>query len=409
MMKHSKQEIIDKLKTPLVMKSKTISHIVLEGIDGVGKSTQVYKVLKACNFRYIVYDRGELSNFVFAKRYNRPFISLQRNLPFIYVLLTCDKPQLAKRILNRGQKLGETAEEIHQELKKIDLQSEFIEAAKYFENDYHIITIDTTKLSITETTKEIVKRVDEYCATLPEDETETDWNKSYRKAAKKLGYKFEVRNNQPYLNGKMFMSESTWQNGAYETFSDKSCPDNLLFALSYSKSAYCQGTRSKTIDFAYVINSKINRRWEVLDYYEEMLKHNKTCLVSEKVANAYEEDNFIPMKRAFGNDFLKQLNKCKATIYCARDLEYLKLQTCRLYEAIMANQLIFVDKASDKDCEMLKRIFKRNTDIINLLYVTPETFIENYEYIISNKQLHETILKTQSKWYEQLKFEVFKK
>lgn len=403
----TKNEILNFVHTDLVMKSKTISHIILEGCNGVGKTTLLLNLLKAYNYSYVVYDRGELSNFVYAKKYNRQFTSLQRNLPFLYILLTCDENELAKRIRNRAIKQHWSDEELSNELNKISEQKEFISAAKDFENDFHILTVDTTGLDEHQTCQKVKTLIDDYVSKLPTDKDETKWNEMYRKACNLLGYKFEVRNNQPYINGKMFMSESTWQNGAYETFTDKTCADNLLFSLGYSKSCHYDFTSNKTLDFAYVINSKINRRHEIIDYYFEMLKHDKTCLVSEKIYDAFENENFIKMKRAFGDDFINELKRAKATIYCARDLEYLKLQTARMYEAAISGEVMFVDKESDKNCDMLKLLYQDRQDIIDLLYVTPDTFIDNYEKVFANQELVDFILHRQLQYYYNLVKGVF--
>lgn len=391
----TKQEILKEVECELTMKSKTISHIILEGTDGVGKTSTLVEILKQCNYRYVVYDRGELSNFVYAKKYNRPFISLQRNLPFVYVLLTCSKKQLSERIYRRGYDFGD--------IEKVDMQDEFIKYAKAFKKDFHVLYVDTTDKLVDEVATEIIRKVDKLVDSLKTDDIETEWNKAYRRAYEKLGMKFEVRNNQPYVNGMMFMSESTWQNGAYETFSDKSCPDNLVFSLSYSKDCYCDTIDDKIYDFAYVINSKINRRHEVVDYYLEFAKYGKTCLVSEKLQKAIDCDLFVSMPKVFGDDFIKELSKAKATVYCARDLEYLKLQTCRLYEAIIANQILFVDKQSDTDCEMLKQIHENDEQLIKLLYVTPKTICNNYNIIVNNRSLHEKILFNQKEFYSNIK------
>lgn len=404
----TKEELIEVLKQDLVMKSKTISHIVLEGTDGVGKTSLLRNLLAGYQYRYVVYDRGELSNFVYAKKYYRPFISLQRNLPFLYLLLVANEATLRERILKRAIIEHQDMQTVEYELNKIKDQSMFVEAARQFENDYHIIMLDTTGLNEQQVCTKAMKMIDDYVDKLPCDKEETEWNKMYRKACNQTGHTFEVRANQPYIDGKMFMSESTWQNGAYETFTNKKCPDNLLFASAYSTDCYCNGIDNKDLDFAYVINSKINRRFEVLDYYLEMLKHNKTCLVSEKIQKAFEDDRFEAIPKTFGDDFIKQLSRANATIYCARDLEYLKLQTARLYEGIMANQIVFVDKDSDKNCDMLKMIHD-DKSIIDLLYVTPESFIESYDKIMNNYSLRERILFNQKSWYEVLKRKVLKR
>lgn len=384
----TKSEIESRLYTPIKMKSKNITHIILEGGNGVGKTSLIPKLMKESNYEYVIYDRGEISNFVYSKMYGRPFISLQRNLPFIYVVLICSEKVRRERIQKRGYDLDD--------LEQSD-QFLFVDAAEKMKDDFHIIILDTSELTINETAKEILRLVNEYRNKLKVDDEETDWNKSYRKACENLGLKFEVRENQPYINDKLCMSESTWQNGYYETFSDKETfPDNLLFSLTYSKN---QKIVSKSLDFAYVINSKINRRPEIIEYYLSFLENGKTCLVSDKVYEAFDKTSqFKKIDRVFGNNFIEALSKAKATVYCARDLEYLKLQTARLYEAILANQIVFVDHLSDINQDILKQIHK-DEKLIKLLTVSPHSICEKYEHIIKDDYLKTKILANQKNWY----------
>lgn len=405
----TKEQILDFVKTDLVMKSKTISHIILEGTDGVGKTTMLTNLLKYYNYRYIVYDRGELSNMFYARKYNRQFYSLQRNLPFLHVVLTCDKEELRKRIIARHQFRGTNDLELIEDLNKIDDQDKIIELANNMKNDFHVIIVDITGLNEAEATLHTAERIDKYIDNLQTDVEETEWNKAYRLACEKLGYDYKVRANQPYLNERMMMSESTWQNGTYETFTDKRCPDNLLFSLSYDVNKWtCHNDIQKDLDFAYIINSKINRRHEIVDYYLAMQKHNKTCLVASKIYEAFDDDeHFKLMPRTFGDGFIEQLSRAKATVYCARDLEYLKLQTARLYEAILARQILFVDEQSDLNRDMLSQIFSE--EYVELLTVTPETICEKYDYIISHPEIYSFILTSQLGWYRELIAHVFGK
>ena len=54
---------------------KNCFNLVIEGPDAVGKSTLIDGLFKHYNFRYMCYHRGELSNYVFAKKFNRPFFA----------------------------------------------------------------------------------------------------------------------------------------------------------------------------------------------------------------------------------------------------------------------------------------------------------------------------------------------
>lgn len=383
------------------MKSRNITTIIAEGTDGVGKSSLIDELFKIYNYRYMVYHRGELSNLFYAMKYNRPFATTQVGLPFLHVLLTCDKDVLRQRIANRAALNGDSKEQLEEELAKVDDQDEFIRLANAMKNDYHVIIVDTTNKSIKQVGKEVAKKIDEYVAKLANDETVSEWNKMYSESAQDLGIEFTCKDNQPYFNNIAFMSESTLQNGVYERFDNKDYPDNLMFALNYGVSTKQIDKVTKKHDFAYIINSKIKRRKEVYKYYTAFAKAQKTCLVSDNPLIPENEFN-IKCPREFGDLFLLNLAKAKATVYCARDLAYLKLQTARLYEAILAKQIVFVDKQSDLDNDMLTQIHK-NKFIIDLLYVTPETICKNYDYIMERPDIYKEIIDAQTKWFNKLK------
>ena len=383
------------------MKSRNITTIIVEGTDGVGKSELIGQLFKIYNYRYMVYHRGELSNLFYAMKFHRPFATTQVGLPFLHILLTCDKNELRKRIIHRAEVNHESKESLDKELEKVDDQDEFIRLAKAMMNDYHMLILDTTGKSIEKVGKDAANLIDNYVANLSNDETVSEWNRMYSESAKDLNINFTCKDNQPYFNNIAFMSESTLQNGVYERFDEKTYPDNLMFALNYSVSDKQVRKIDKKYDFAYIINSKIKRRKEIYKYYNEFKKSKYTCLVSQ--SDLIPEDEYkIRCPREFGDMFILQLAKAKATVYCARDLAYLKLQTARLYEAILARQIVFVDKESDLDNDILSQIHK-GAWYEQLLYVTPQTICSNYDIIINDAKLYEEILDTQTKWYNKLK------
>lgn len=379
------------------MKSRNITTIIAEGTDGVGKSELIMQLFKIYNYRYMVYHRGELSNLFYAQKYHRPFCATQVGLPFLHVLLTCDKEVLKQRIMKRDY---DDERELEEELKKVDDQDEFIRLFNVMKKDYHMIMVDTTHLSIEEVGKKVAKMIDNYVAHLETDVEISEWNSMYAISCNKLGLNFTVRDNQPYINDIPFMAESTLHNGVYETFSDKSYPDNFIYSLAYGNDNY--RCADKTLDFAYVIFSKVKRRPEVYEYLAKFMSNDKTCLVAN---NEYMPINPLleRMPRMFGNAFITQLSRAKATVYCGRDLAYLKLQTARLYEAILAQQIVFVDKLSDPDCEMLTLMHAKDKKLIDLLYVTPETICEKYDYIMSHKDIYDKIINNQNSYYKLLK------
>lgn len=383
------------------MKSSQITTIVIEGTDGVGKSTVISGLQKFYKFRYMMYHRGDMSNMVYAEKFHRFPALTQVGLPFLHVLLVCEDDELMKRINGRQTDEAEKKSDV----QSIFDQDRFIYYANRMMNDYHVIIVDTSGRSKEETVEMVIERIEKYVADLPVDENITQWNEMYAKACNKLGLRFSSRGNQPYINDIPFMSESTLQNGVYEQFSNKDYPDNFIYSLAYDIKDEEVQSISKTIDFAYVINSKINRRPEVYRYYDAFAAHNKTCIVSAELPMLEKHPNrrwFVPVGRTFGNDFIRNIAPAKATVYCGKDLAYLKLQTARLYEAIIARQIVFVDFEADLDNEMLKAIH-HDDDLVRLLTVSPDDIVFEYDHIMSHPALYQTIIENQLNYYNNLK------
>ena len=381
------------------MKPNNIFSLIIDGADGCGKTSLNIMCQKKTNFELLAYDRGELSYYVYAKKFNRPFVSTMRGLPICIVFLKCEKQVLAERIIERAKKHNWSQEQLNKELDKVEDEELFEQAAKDFEQDYHIITIDVSHKKTEEVFDELVDKLHKLIQSLPTDEAQSNWNMMYKKGCRKLKLVFKVRDNQPYINDIPFMSESTCQNGVYEKFDIKDYPTNLIFARGYDLTPTSCKDIKKQFDFSYIINSKIKRRPEVYEYFKEMDKHNKTCLISDNELMP-QSSNFVKLSKVFGDQYVIEQAAAKATVYCARDLAYLELQTARLYEAILAQQVIFVDKESDPNNKILSQIFPEH--ICNMLRVTPKTFIKAYENVMSNTVLVEYILCMQTKWYETL-------
>lgn len=365
------------------MKSKTITHIILEGCDGVGKDTIAYELWQRHDLHYRVYVRGELSDYVYAKKYGRPFISAQRGLPFIYILLTADVSSIISRIKQRGN----IAYNKISDVEKISDQNRFIFAAKELSQDYHIITYDTTNKTPQACAKEVLELVDDYCKKLEIDEKINEYNQMYKKGCDKLGLDFCVRNNQPYIDGKTIMADAQLHNGSYETFSDKKMPHNFIFSLGYDH-AYPE--IPKTFDFCYIISSKIAVRPEVNEYFAAFAKDCLSCITKQ----TYND-------KVFGDEYLKRIAQARATVYCCRDLAYLKMITVRPYEAALAHQILFVDMMSDPNNEILQQIHGNYSELSQILYITPNTISQRYS-ALTREQITE-ILNNQIAWYERLK------
>lgn len=379
------------------MKATNIFSIQLDGMDGCGKTTLLELCQKNTNFELLCYDRGELSYYVYAKKYNRTFMPTIRGLPIAIVFLKCREDVLRDRIMKRAHEDNWSAEQLRKELDKLPDEALFEQAAKDFENDYHIITIDVSDLTPDEVYDELMRKLERLIKSLPTDDKQTSWNDMYEKGCARLGLDFKVRNNQPYINNIPFMSESTNQNGVYEKFDVKDYPTNMIFMRGYDFGGVSINCIEKPLDFSYIINSKIKRRPEIYEYYEAMEAAGLTCMVSDNELIPHYK-NFVRVGRTFGNDFVLQQAVAKATVYCARDLAYLELQTARLYEAILARQVVFVDALSDPKNKILQQIHGNVPDK-HLLRVTPQNLPQAYHRICDDEDWRKTIVDRQLRWY----------
>ena len=122
------------------MKNKNVFNLIIEGPDGVGKSTLIQKLFKHYNYRYMCYHRGELSNLVYARKFNRVYYTTQRGLPFLYIYLYCSKDKLKERLEKRDLSDKE-------EIAKISDVDLFEQGYEDMKNDYDIIRIDTSDMN----------------------------------------------------------------------------------------------------------------------------------------------------------------------------------------------------------------------------------------------------------------------
>ena len=381
------------------MKSKFITHIIIEGCDGVGKDSIMAELWPMYNFQYRVLMRGELSDFVYAKKYNREFISTQRGLPFLYVLLIKDKKQIKQQIINRGI-------DVETELKKLNDQDLFIKYADILKQDYHIIIVNVDNLNIKQAAEKVYKETIKYINDLKIEDEPNEFNKMYIKGSERLGLKWTVRNNQPFLNGKMIMADAQLHNGRFETYDDKTIPHNLIFSLGYD---YICTTDifNRKIDFAYPINSKILVRKEIYNYIENLNKNGLTLLTTDS-KYIPELDNIIRADKVFGDKYISLLTQAKATFYCSRDLAYLEMMTVRCYEAVRANQIIFVDIKTDPLHKILKQIHGAHSSYIRLLMCDEKSLPKKYKKVMASKIRVQRILQNQKEWYTKLCMEVTK-
>lgn len=335
------------------------------------------------NDRYLVKYDGDITEYVCAEREHRVPNKYLHNVPALHVVLY-DKT--SNGILN-------------------ERNAAYVRAAALLKDEYNIITIETSDMSYDEVVDTITNEVKKFVSALPTDKEINGFNELYKKGAEKYGLKVTVRDNQPYLENQQFMADFQYHNGLYETFEDKSMPDTLLYVAAYNNTE--TDMSNKTIDFQYPINSKILFRPEVKDY----VKHISDSLTLLTTESHYLDDvanmkNVTMFGKVFGDDYIKQLSRAKATIITNRELAHTEMMTARWYEAVLANTVIFVDKITDPHSKVLKQIHGDNEKLIDLLTVIPETIVNNYFTVINDTQLVKQILDAQHKWFNKLLSEI---
>ena len=335
------------------------------------------------NDRYLVKYDGDITEYVCAEREHRVPNKYLHNVPALHVVLY-DKS--SNSVLN-------------------ERNVAYVRAAALLKDEYNIITIETSDMTYNEVVDTIVDRVKKFVSELPTDKEINGFNELYKKGAEKYGLKVTVRDNQPYLENQQFMADFQYHNGLYETYDDKSMPDTLLYVAAYENTE--TDTSNKTIDFQYPINSKILFRPEVKDY----VKHVSDSLTLLTTESHYLDDvanmkNVTMFGKVFGDDYIKQLSRAKATIITNRELAHTEMMTARWYEAVLANTVIFVDKITDPHSKVLKQIHGDNEELIDMLTVIPETIINKYFTVINDTKLVKQILDAQHKWFNKLLSEI---
>lgn len=246
------------------------------------------------------------------------------------------------------------------------------------------------------------------------DDTEfNEFNKLYRKGCEKYDLEWHVIDNQPYIFNRQIMADYQYHNGSYETYDDKSIPDTLLYSAAYTntKSIRHENFMKKKYDIQYPINSKIKYRPDAKEYIKEAVKSltlytTKSSYIDEIISDCSEKEKnrIFTFDKAFCDNYIRELSQAKVTIITNREFAHTEMMTARWYEAVLANCIIFVDKQTDPNSKVLKQIYGNYSKFIEMLTVTPETFVDKVKYIISmsEQQYIEEILNAQHAWYNRL-------
>lgn len=142
------------------MRYRNVRNLIIEGPDGVGKSTLIDGLFKHYNYKYMCYHRGELSNKLFAAKFNRSFYETQRGLPFLYIVLIANKKCLTSRIIKRAELENWTEEQKQKELETVKYSNEYFNLADEMKLNYDICIINTSDRSDKDVLNEVIHLLD---------------------------------------------------------------------------------------------------------------------------------------------------------------------------------------------------------------------------------------------------------
>jgi len=126
-----------------------IDTIILEGIDKTGKDTILQYIYRFRKGRYAVYQRGNISNTVYAKLFNREKLDRTLNKNCLYVLLTADIEDLNIRFAMNNEPAIDKEKHIQ----------EFHDTFYEMTEGFHRLEFNTSEY----TAFKIAKQIIEYC------------------------------------------------------------------------------------------------------------------------------------------------------------------------------------------------------------------------------------------------------
>lgn len=119
--------------------------IFVDGIDRCGKNTVVKYIQYLSNHRYMVYDRGILSNITYARMFNRNIqYDLDQYKPFVFVYLVCDEDDWTIRC----KLTNEPKIDYRSHIEQFDITSHMLENVGFnimFFNTSHMTPYDIAK------------------------------------------------------------------------------------------------------------------------------------------------------------------------------------------------------------------------------------------------------------------------
>lgn len=355
--------------------NNNISHVVIEGCDGVGKSTLLFGLQKKFNrigpsFR----DRGELSDFVYAKKFGRSVVSVnQCHLPILYVLITKTEDEIRKQLERRAQIDPIAAKDLSEELDAIKDQRLFMDVYHEFKVDHHAIMCNLTGKTIDESIDFVYDKINEYIEHLPKDCADSTTHFILSSAACKKQWRFYSINGQPYFNSKMAILDPDKHNGVYETVTDKTYPISLMYAAEFEP--YVKD-RVKTDKNLAIVDNRV-----FTDTHEVILPEHTT-----NVMNCME-------------GFMNVFNTSSCVEYYTR-YGYRHGVSPMLYLAAMANTVIFFDQRHTLQMDIYQQIYKNREELINYVtFISKDSLKEKKKGVFDDENIKKAILFAQKQWY----------
>lgn len=378
-----------------MLKNRQFNTLIVEGPDTEFKQQFMQQVHDYFKGQYLVMTHGDIYEQVYALKNGITPVRHTHGAQVLYVLFYF-------------------IEDENNEQQKKEL--------KLYENVDRQLLVDEYKTMRVVRKDTLKETVCEFCQRfffkhlLHTDESEyNNFNKMYSEGCKKYDLRWNVVDNQPYLYNRQIMADYQYHNGSYETYDDKSIPDTLLYSAAYTNTKSCklEDFLKKKYDVQYPINSKIKYREDAKDYIKKTIKSltlytSKSQYIDEVVSDYSDNErkNVYTFDKVFCDDYIVELSKAKTTIITNREFAHTEMMTARWYEAVLANCIIFVDEKTDPNNKVLKQIYGKNSKYIQLLTVTPETFVEKVNNVFNNTQDIEEMLNAQHAWYNKLLNEI---
>lgn len=355
--------------------NNNISHVVIEGCDGVGKSTLLFGLQKKFNrigpsFR----DRGELSDFVYAKKFGRSVVSVnQCHLPILYVLITKSEDEIRKQLERRAQIDPIAAKDLSEELDAIKDQRLFMDVYHEFKVDHHAIMCNLTGKTIDESIDFVYDKINEYIEHLPKDCADSTTHFILSSAACKKQWRFYSINGQPYFNSKMAILDPDKHNGVYETVTDKTYPISLMYAAEFEP--YVKDRVKIDKDLAIVDNRVFT------DSHEVILPEHTTNIMTgmEGFMNVFNTSSCVEYYTRYG---------------------YRHGVSPLLYLAAMTNTVIFFDQRHTLQMDIYEQIYENHKELIKYVtFISKDSLKEKKKDVFDNENIKKAILFAQKQWY----------